>query len=97
MKKTQISRVIADKYSMNKGTAALARKGTFEDECNEAIACAMEGLRERPHDLVTRSACAYLLRHLAREDATGSGRWLAPAAQHCFQLGAGMHANSFVH
>ena len=40
----------------------------------------MNGVTERPGDRVTRSACAYLLRHLARENPDRAVHGLVPAA-----------------
>ncbi len=70
----------SDKYSMNRRAAAPVGQNTFEEERNEAIECAINGVTERPGDRVTRSACAYLLRNLTREIPERAGHGLAPAA-----------------
>ncbi len=79
-KKIQICAEFSDKYSMNRRATAPAGQNTFEEERNEAIECAMNGVTERPGDRVTRSACAYLLRHLARENPERAVHGLVPGA-----------------
>jgi len=65
---------------MNRRATAPAGQNTFEEERNEAIECALNGAAEKPGDRITRSACAYLLSHLARETADNGWHGLSSAA-----------------
>lgn len=60
----------------------MARKGiaanTLEQERQDALDSIAAGLAEKPHDRITKLACAYLLRHL-RQDAEQE-HWLPSAA-----------------